>query len=578
LNSNAQIIVLDAGGQYCHLIARKVRDLGVYAEVRPSETPAAELTHAKGIVISGGPSSVYDPDSPTVDPAIFSLGIPVLGICYGHQLMAHILGGAVTKGVKGEYGLATLDLDLTKDPLFGGLGGHQQVWMSHRDVVGTVPPGFAITGRTRTCLIAAMAAPDRNFYSVQFHLEVVHTTRGNRFLANFLNKVCACQKDWDASHRAPAIEQEIRDCVGTRSVFFFVSGGVDSSVAFALCSRALGADCVRGVYVDTGLMREGETDFVRSLGNLTVEHAEEQFLTALAGVTDPERKRHIIGEEFVRVQERIIESRRLMDENWILGQGTIYPDTIESGGTAKAALIKTHHNRVAGIQRLIETGRIVEPLKSFYKDEVRALGREIGLSPDLLDRHPFPGPGLAIRCLCADENAPLTATDEGLVVPVNSVGVQGDSRTYAPVLEIDSLDQTQATELINSLAGINRVIGPVSSRVPVPLMKVRACSLTPERLERLRRADAIVRRLSHESGYDQKVWQFPVILIPLGTADAPDSIVLRPVDSVDGMTAQSVLMDENLLARMAAELLQVSGVAGVFYDLTHKPPGTIEWE
>jgi GMP synthase (glutamine-hydrolysing) len=578
LNPTAQIIVLDAGGQYCHLIARKVRDLGVYAEVRASETPAAELTSAKGIIISGGPSSVYDADSPTVDPAIFKLGMPVLGICYGQQLMAHLLGGEVRKGLKGEYGLATLELNDAADPLFGGLGGRQQVWMSHRDVVGRVPEGFSVAGRTSTCDVAAIAAPELGFYAVQFHLEVVHTTRGKEYLANFVFKVCGCEQDWDVRHRAPLLEQEIRDCVGSRNVFFFVSGGVDSSVAFALCTRALGADRVRGVYVDTGLMREGETDFVRRMDNLTVEHAEEQFLTALAGVTDPEQKRHIIGEEFVRVQERIIESRRLLDENWILGQGTIYPDTIESGGTAKAALIKTHHNRVAGIQKLMEAGRIVEPLKSFYKDEVREVGREIGLSSELLDRHPFPGPGLAIRCLCSEFDAPLRETPEGYIVPVHSVGVQGDSRTYAPVLAIDALDHARATELINAISGVNRVIAPVDTRVPVGTMQVRACSLTAERLERLRKADGIVRRLSHETGYDREVWQFPVILIPLGSTDSPDSVVLRPVDSVDGMTAQSVLMKAELRERISTELLHVDGIAGVFYDLTHKPPGTIEWE
>jgi GMP synthase (glutamine-hydrolysing) len=578
LNPTAQIIVLDAGGQYCHLIARKVRDLGVYAEVRASETPAAELASARGIIISGGPSSVYDPESPTVDPAIFSLGLPVLGICYGQQLMAHLLGGEVRKGDKGEYGLATLELQDAADPLFAGLAGPQQVWMSHRDVVGRLPEGFSVTGSTGTCPVAAIAAPSRNFYAVQFHLEVVHTTRGKEYLANFTFRVCHCLPDWDPRHRVPMLEQEIRECVGDRSVFFFVSGGVDSSVAFALCTRALGADRVRGVYVDTGLMREGETDFVRRMGNLAVEHAAEQFLTALAGVTDPERKRHIIGEEFVRVQERIIESRHLMNESWILGQGTIYPDTIESGGTAKAALIKTHHNRVAGIQKLIACGRIVEPLKSFYKDEVREVGRELGLSGELLDRHPFPGPGLAIRCLCSEFDAPVRATPEGFVVPVHSVGVQGDSRTYAPVLAIDALDHARATELINSLAGVNRVIAPVETTVPLDRMQVRACSLTAGRLARLRKADGIVRRLSHASGYDRKVWQFPVILIPLGTETAPDSVVLRPVDSVDGMTAQSVLIDAALRHEISTELLRLEGIAGVFCDLTHKPPGTIEWE
>jgi GMP synthase (glutamine-hydrolysing) A subunit len=309
LNPKAQIAVLDAGGQYCHLIARKVRDLGVYAEVRASETPAAEFEGVRGIIISGGPSSVYDPGSPTVDPAIFDLSIPVLGICYGQQVMAHLLGGHVRKGDHGEYGLATLQLDAGEDAMFAGVGGPQQVWMSHRDVVDRVPEGFRAAGSTATCEIAAMADARRNLYAVQYHLEVVHTPKGNQYLSNFVFDVCGCRKDWDPRNRLPVVEQEIRDCVGNRNVFFFVSGGVDSTVAFTLCTRALGADRVRGVYVDTGLMREGETDFVRRMGNLAIEHAEEQFLTALAGATDPEQKRHIIGEEFVKVQERIIEAR-----------------------------------------------------------------------------------------------------------------------------------------------------------------------------------------------------------------------------------------------------------------------------
>jgi GMP synthase (glutamine-hydrolysing) len=396
LNPNPQIIILDAGGQYCHLEARKVRDLGVYAEVRASETPAEELSGARGIIISGGPSSVYDSGSPTVDPAIFSSGQAVLGICYGQQVMAHLLGGEVRRGEKGEYGMATLELDETNDPMFAGLSGRQQIWMNHRDLVGRVPEGFSVAGHTDTCAVAAIADRARRLYGVQFHPEVVHTARGLEYLANFVLKVCGCVPDWDPRHRVPLIEQEIRDCVGGRKVFFFVSGGVDSSVAFALATRALGEDRVRGVYVDTGLMRDGETDFVRRVRGLAVEHAENEFLSVLAGVTDPEKKRHIIGEEFVLVQERVIEREGLMGHDWMLGQGTIYPDTIESGGTAKAALIKTHHNRVAGIQKLIASGRIVEPLRSFYKDEVRAVGRELGLPAELLKRLSRP-PHLNIR-------------------------------------------------------------------------------------------------------------------------------------------------------------------------------------
>ncbi len=543
-----------------------------------ARTPAAQLRGAKGLIVSGGPSSVYDPGSPTVDPAIFASGQAVLGICYGQQVMAHLLGGKVHKGVKGEYGLATLELEETADPMFAGLAGRQQIWMSHRDVVETVPQGFQVVGHTDTCAVAAMASSARKLYGVQFHPEVVHTARGREYLSNFVFQVCGCRKDWDPRHRVPLIEQEIRDCVGRRKVFFFVSGGVDSSVAFTLARRALGPERVRGVYVDTGLMRQGETDFVRSIAGLEVEDAQREFLTALQGTTDPERKRHIIGEEFVRVQERVMERQHLMNQDWVLGQGTIYPDTIESGGTAKAALIKTHHNRVAGIQKLISSGRIVEPLKSFYKDEVRQVGRELGLPEELLDRHPFPGPGLAIRCLCSDRDARVEATADGWLIPLRSVGVQGDERSYKPVLAIEALDMARATELTNRLSYMNRVIAGVRTRVAVSEMRVRACSLTAERLARLRRADGIVRRLSRESGYDRRVWQFPVILIPLGTGQAPDSVVLRPVDSVDGMTAQSMEMDPELLARMGAELLADMGLAGVFYDLTHKPPGTIEWE
>jgi GMP synthase (glutamine-hydrolysing) len=578
LNPTAQIVVLDAGGQYCHLEARKVRELGVYAEVRACDTPAAALAGARGIIISGGPASVLEAGSPTVDPAIFHTGQAVLGICYGQQLMAHLLGGEVRPGERGEYGLATLELDHTCDPFFSGMAGPQQIWMSHRDSVRSLPPGFSVVGRTDTCPVAAIAAPERNLYGVQFHPEVVHTARGQEYLANFVFRVCGCEKDWDPRHRVPLIEQEIRDAAAGRSVFFFVSGGVDSTVAFTLCQRALGAERVRGVYVDTGLMREGETEFVRRMPGIAVEHAHEQFLSALAGVTDPEQKRHIIGEEFVRVQERIIEARHILEEQWILGQGTIYPDTIESGGTANAAVIKTHHNRVAGIQKLIESGRIIEPLKSLYKDEVREVGRELGLPSELLDRHPFPGPGLAIRCLCSEFDAPVRHTEDGWLIPVNSVGVQGDSRSYAPVLAIGALDHARATALINRLTTVNRVVTPLETRAPLEDLQVRACGLTAERLERLRRADAAVRRLSHESGYDRRVWQFPVILIPLGTAEAPDSVVLRPVDSVDGMTAQSVGMEESLRRAISVAVLEVEGIAGVFYDLTHKPPGTIEWE
>ncbi len=567
-----------------------MRDLGGYSEVKPSDTPASELTGRRGIIISGGPSSVYDAESPQVDPAIFQIGTAVLGICYGQQLMAHWLGGSVRKGTRGEYGSAVLNIS-DENQLFAGWSARERVWMSHRDTVADAPKGFSVAASTDTCPVAAIADETRKLYGVQFHPEVVHTPKGASLLSNFLFNVAGCEKDWDPRERVPSLEEEICQTVAGRNVFFFVSGGVDSTVAFTLCLRALGPKRVHGVYVDTGLnARAGETEFVRRMfqelgaGTVEIDQAEHQFLSALAMVVEPESKRHIIGEQFVKVQERIIESRHLLDGNWILGQGTIYPDTIESGGTAKAALIKTHHNRVAGIQKLLDEKRIVEPLSSFYKDEVREIGRELGLPAEFLDRHPFPGPGLAIRCLCAGEDARLRATEGGFVVPILSVGVQCYSRCYAPVLAvvsfpgIEGILQNEASEIVNATAEINRVIARVASTVPLAGMRVYRSSLSNDRLERLRAADAIVREISAASGFDAKVWQFPVVLIPLGTEGAPDAIVLRPIDSLDGMTAQSVAMDEPLLRTMSQRLLKVPGVCGVFYDLTHKPPATIEWE
>jgi GMP synthase (glutamine-hydrolysing) len=559
------------------LIARRVRELGVYAEVRHSDTPLEELAGRKGIIISGGPNSVYEPGSPTIDPRLLGAGIPVLGICYGQQLIAHLLDGFVRKGEVGEYGPATIEVRCNEG-LFAGLGRSEKVWMSHRDQVERVPAGFAVLASTPTCPVAAMGDHGRRLFGLQFHPEVVHTPRGGQLLANFVFDIAGCERDWDPRGRVALLEERIREVAGGRNVFFFVSGGVDSSVAYQLCVRALGRNRVHGAYVDTGLMREGETEFVRRALDVAVVDARQEFLTALAGVVEPEQKRHIIGEQFVAVQERVLNSGHYLDGDWILGQGTIYPDTIESGGTARADVIKTHHNRVAGIQKLIDEGRIIEPLTSFYKDEVREIGRELGLPAELLDRHPFPGPGLAIRLLCARQDEPLEALPDGWLVPVHSVGVQGDSRSYRPVMAVESLDLAVAAELINRECRVNRVVGLVGSNAPLGEQKVREAHLTAARLERLRRADAVVRRLSHEAGFDHDVWQFPVVVIPCGTAERPDSVVLRPVHSVDGMTAQVVLMPEELRRRITEQLLQLEGVCAVFYDLTHKPPGTIEWE
>ncbi len=385
------------------------------------------------------------------------------------------------------------------------------------------------------------------------------------------------------------VEEQIRAIAGDRNIFFFVSGGVDSTVAYTLCLRALGPERVFGIYVDTGLMRKGETELVRSIfaelgaKNFLVDRADEEFLAALEDVTDPETKRHKIGEQFVKVQERILLTEHFLDGHWILGQGTIYPDTIESGGSAKADLIKTHHNRVAGIQALIDAGRIIEPLSSFYKDEVREIGRELGVPGKFLARHPFPGPGLAIRCLCSEISAPVRHEEHGYVLPVRSVGVQGDARSYRQVLALEHPPTpgdiaTIAPGLTNSHPDINRVVALCGAKARLADLQVFRTTINKFRLDLLREADNLVRQLCLEIGFEDKVWQFPVVLAPLGTSQAPESIILRPINSLDGMTADVVLMAKETLAELTDRLLSLEGVAAVFYDLTHKPPGTIEWE
>lgn len=582
-----QITVLDTGGQYTHLIARRVRELGVYADVQPSDIAPHLLSGRKGIIISGGPASVYESGSPDVDPSLFHRKLPVLGVCYGHQLIAHHLGGAVQKGDKGEYGLAHLTVSC-EDALWNGIRG-SQIWMSHRDLVTAVPPGFRITASTETSGVAAMSDPSRNLFGLQFHPEVVHTKAGRQILENFVFQICGAERDWDVSQRVPLVEQQIRQLVGDRNVFFFVSGGVDSTVAYTLCLRALGPERVFGIYVDTGLMRKGETEFVRSafqeLGatHFLVDQAEPEFMAALEGLHEPEAKRLAIGEQFVRVQERILASEHFLDGHWILGQGTIYPDTIESGGTAKADLIKTHHNRVAGIQALIDAGQIVEPLTSFYKDEVREIGKEIGIADTFLSRHPFPGPGLAIRCLCSAIDGVVVEDKDGFVLPVKSVGVQGDSRSYHEVLALPGVPTLEMTEvaapaITNRRNDINRVVSLCGSTGPLGEFRLYPAAISAPRLKVLREADAIVRRFSVDSGFEASVWQFPVILIPIGTDKRPESVVLRPISSVDGMTADVVLLQAEQLRQLTNDLLALDMVAAVFYDLTNKPPGTIEWE
>jgi GMP synthase (glutamine-hydrolysing) len=592
-----QIVVLNAGGQYCHLIARRIRELGVHAVVADVHRPAADLRGARGIIISGGPASVTEPTSPAVDRAIYDLGVPILGICYGHQLLARDLAGRVEPGITKEYGQAALHA--AEGRLFRDLPSRTfTVWMSHGDTVVDVPPGFVITGETDDCKVAAMEDTARRFFGLQFHPEVVHTEHGTEIYRTFVFDVCGCRRDWDPRARVEQVVADIKRVAGDRNVFFLISGGVDSTVAFSLCARALGPSRVLGLYVDTGFMREGDAEAMRYLATTVGERAVRladrsgDFFGRLHGVTHPEDKRAIIGETFVAVQEDEFARLGLREGEWLLGQGTIYPDTIESGGARHAAKIKTHHNRVERIQALIDAGRVIEPLVDFYKDEVRVLGEELGLPHDVVWRHPFPGPGLAVRCLAAEAFAvvepatiPLPAGVEGWIVPVRTVGVQGDERSYSRLLALAGVADVEAAgalarRVTNEHRTINRVASVVFQRAGAPFARlaIHPATLTPERTALLRAADALVTRIVRARGLYDAIWQMPVATLPLGAATERETIVLRPVNSRDGMTADFARLPAPVVAELALALGALDCVDAVLYDVTNKPPATIELE
>ena len=507
------VIVLDFGGQYNQLIARRVRECGVYCELKPCSTPLEELREAApaGLILTGGPASVYAPDAPRADPGIFGLGVPVLGICYGCQLMAQYLGGSVVPAeadAAREYGRTAARFD-TGCALFDGLPDEGVVWMSHGDYMARMPEGFRSTASSAACPNAAIADEGRGFYGVQFHPEVSHTERGADMIRNFLYKVCKASGSWSmGGYRAEAVES-IRRRVGDGRVLLALSGGVDSSVAAALLSEAVG-ERLTAVFVDHGLLRKGEAEEVerefsgRSLIFIRVD-ARERFLVKLAGVTEPERKRRIIGEEFIRVFEA--EAKKLGRVDF-LAQGTIYPDVIESGA-GDAAVIKSHHN-VGGLPDYVDFREIIEPLRMLFKDEVRALGRELGLPDSLVMRQPFPGPGLAIR-----------------------------------------------------------IIGDV----------------TEDKLRSLREADAIFREEIAAAGCERPDQYFAVLTNTrsvgvMGDGRSYDyTLALRAVRTGDFMTADFARLPWDLLDRASTRIVnEVKGINRIVYDITSKPPATIEWE
>jgi GMP synthase (glutamine-hydrolysing) len=525
LPTHSKILILDFGSQYTQVIARRVRECQVYSEIIRFDTPAAEIAALKpnGIILSGGPASVYDKGAPQIDPEIFSLGIPLLGICYGLMLMAHRLGGNVVSTGRREYGAGMLHIQ-NGSGLLDGLGNQLDVWNSHGDEVTALPEGFRAVGTTKGCDFAAVEDPQRKLYGLQFHPEVAHTPRGREILQNFVYHICHCAMDWTMGSFIEQACARVRKQVGDEKVVLGLSGGVDSSVTAALLHKAIG-DQLTCIFVNNGLLRAREEEVVqRVFGEnfhirLKYVDASERFLSKLSGVTDPEQKRKIIGNEFIRVfEDAIVElaqtdhgSSRADHKFRFLAQGTLYPDVIESVSIQgnPAQVIKSHHN-VGGLPEKMHF-ELVEPVRQLFKDEVRQAGLQLGLPKEIVYRQPFPGPGLAVR-----------------------------------------------------------ILGEV----------------TPERLTILREADTIVQSEMEAADWYYRVWQSFPVLLPVQSVGVmgdqrtyENTVVLRIVESQDGMTADWVRLPYELLARISSRVSnEVKGVNRVCYDISSKPPSTIEWE
>jgi GMP synthase (glutamine-hydrolysing) len=516
------IFILDFGSQYTQVIARRVRECQVFSQIVRYDTPASELKAkgAKGIILSGGPNSVYAKHAPHPDPAIFKLGIPILGICYGLQLFAYHLGGKVAPGERREFGKGTLTIKKPDCRLFRGLPKRLDIWNSHGDKIAKMPPGFRIVATSENSTYAVFEDPKRKLYALQFHPEVVHTPRGREILENFVHLICGCEKDWTMGSFIEQSCAEIREKVGKERVILGLSGGVDSSVAAVLLHRAIG-DQLTCIFVNNGLLRAGEAEAVQHLFRdnfhirLKTVDASAQFLKRLKGVTDPERKRKIIGVEFVKVFEAaaksLTRSSKPGQRHKFLAQGTLYPDVIESVSIAgnPASLIKSHHN-VGGLPKRMRF-QLIEPLRQLFKDEVRLVGAQLGLAQEIVHRQPFPGPGLAVR-----------------------------------------------------------ILGEV----------------TPERLKVLREADRIVIDEMKSSGWYYRVWQSFAVLLPVRSVGVmgdertyENTCALRVVESQDGMTADWVKLPYELLGRISSRICnEVRGINRVCFDISSKPPSTIEWE
>lgn len=602
MNSNSEIskiCIIDFGGQYAHLIASRIRRLGVYTEILSNDENIESLKKFNGIILSGGPASVYEEGAPDISSEIFNLNIPTLGICYGHQLIMKKLGGEVKASELGEFGRAELSLK-PNGIITENLSGKEIVWMSHGDEVMRLPEGFEVFGSTDNCKFAGVVNNEKKIIGIQFHPEVTHTQNGNIFFENFI-QLSGCKKSWNMKAFLDDKISEIKNSTPfDNNVFLLVSGGVDSTVAYALLSKSLGKKRVRGLLIDTGFMRKKEVETLKKslkkLGmKLKVEDASKKFYKSLIGITDPEEKRKRIGTLFLDVKNKVKNKEIKNPENWILGQGTIYPDTIESGGTKHSRNIKTHHNRVDEILDLIRMGKIIEPIKELYKDEVRDLGRLLGLPDEFISRHPFPGPGLAVRMITSMGNQNIEnygeiqnyiqkyKKAELSILPIKSVGVQGDSRTYKNCAILNdytnSWDEYNrvSTEITNSFREVNRVVLQPFNTTLKPFL-VNPINLDKKFSDLLREADHIVNKLLFKFGIESEIWQMPVALLPIGLKKDTYSIVLRPVESTEAMTANFYPMKRQYLKKIIETILNIKKISAVLYDITNKPPGTIEWE
>ena len=628
--SREKIVVLDFGSQYAHLIAKRFRMLGYYSEIALPSADVSTLSDAKGIVFSGGPSSVYDDDTPEFNSEILNLDIPILGLCYGHYMVQLGYNGKVGKADVGEFGFATLQFKDgvggadSRCPLFKGVEGDQQVWMSHQDGVLQMGEGFEVVGATKDCPYAATQNLAKRRFSLQFHCEVKDTPCGNQIFQNFAD-YCGMAKNWDQDTVLNIILENIKKEADGRNVLLFLSGGVDSTITFALLNKALGQERVLGLHIDNGFMRKNESAGVseayRKFGftNFIVEDASESFLKAIAGLTDPQKKRMAVGENFITVRNEVT-ARQNLDDSWLLAQGTLYPDIIESGGTKNSHTIKTHHNRVAGIQELIAKGLIIEPIRDLYKDEVRAIGKKLGLPDELVMRHPFPGPGLSINVLCNDgkanekdaEELPLAQKElddikldmfcekcqAGLkrsVLPVRSVGVQGDFRTYRfPALLTfadegdgfyhfpDKREKIEAcsSTITNKAKYINRTCIKLFQRPGLADsdLKIQEGYCDRRRLDQLREVDNIVLTELHKSGWYKKIFQHLTIDLPYASTADHATFVLRPVISEDVMTARFAMLPKELLSTIVHKIAELPFVDALYFDATNKPPATFGWE